>query len=426
VKIVHIDNADNGGGASRSAYRLHDGLRRLGENSAMYVLNKRTKDPFVKRFQSSPGKVRWISRNMRRLRLNLSMLRYERSAPEDQTFFSEDRTPFYLDSCRQIPESDVINLHWIANFLDLEAFFLWLPKNMPLVWTLHDMAAFTGGCCHAMGCAKFTEQCGACPQLGSSNEHDLSRDVWLRKQGYYSSLGRERIHLVTPSQWLGKNLNRSSLLSRFPHSVIPYGLDLEVFQPRDRALSRELLGIAKEAKVVLFVSNGLVHLKGFHILLDALSGIDGSSELHLLSLGLGASPALDRFKHTHIPSIAEDGLLSLIYSAADVFVLPSLADNLPNTMLESIACGTPVVASAVGGIPDTVRPGVTGVLVKPGDAAELRAALLGLLGNDSLRAEMSSNCRKIALAEYSLELQARRYLEIYETMLAATKLTRAS
>jgi len=114
VKIIHIDNADNGGGASRSAYRLHDGLRRLGENSGMYVLNKRTKDLFVKRFQSSSGKIKWISRNMRRLRLNLSMFRYERSAPEDQTFFSEDRTPFYKDSCRQIPESDVINLHWFG------------------------------------------------------------------------------------------------------------------------------------------------------------------------------------------------------------------------------------------------------------------------------------------------------------------------
>jgi glycosyltransferase involved in cell wall biosynthesis len=426
MKITHIDNADNGGGASRSAYRLHDGLRRLGENSGMYVLNKRTKDPFVKRFQSSPGKMKWIARNVRRLRLNLSMQRYQRSAPEDQTFFSEDRTPFYLDSCRQIPESDVINLHWIANFLDLEAFFSWLPKRMPLVWTLHDMAAFTGGCCHAMGCAKFTEQCGACPQLGSSNGHDLSRDVWLRKQGYYSSLGRERIHLVTPSRWLGKELSRSPLLSGFPHSAIPYGLDLEVFQPRDRALSRELLGIAKEAKVVLFVSNGLVHLKGFHVLLDALSGIDESNGLYLLSLGLGAVAGLDRFKHTHIPSIGQDGLLSLIYSAADVFVLPSLADNLPNTMLESIACGTPVVASAVGGIPDTVRPGVTGLLVKTGDATELRSAILGLLGNDSLRAEMSANCRKIALAEYSLELQARRYLEIYEAMLSATRATRAS
>ena len=426
MKIIHIDNADNGGGASRSAYRLHDGLRRLGENSGMYVLNKRTKDLFVKRFQSSSGKIKWISRNMRRLRLNLSMFRYERSAPEDQTFFSEDRTPFYKDSCRQIPESDLINLHWIANFLDLEAFFSWLPKNMPLIWTFHDMAAFTGGCCHAMGCAKFTEQCGACPQLGSSNEHDLSRDVWLRKQGYYSSLGRERIHLVTPSRWLGKELSRSPLLSRFPQSVIPYGLDLEVFQPRDRALSRELLGIAKSAKVVLFVSNGLVHLKGFHVLLDALSGIDASSDLHLLSLGLGSTPALDRFQHTHIPSIGRDGLLSLIYSAADVFVLPSLADNLPNTMLESIACGTPVVASAVGGIPDTVRPGVTGLLVKTGDAAELRSAILGLLGNDSLRVEMSANCRKIALAEYSLELQARRYLEIYEAMLSATRAARAS
>jgi glycosyltransferase involved in cell wall biosynthesis len=137
-------------------------------------------------------------------------------------------------------------------------------------------------------------------------------------------------------------------------------------------------------------------------------------------------PEINVHPHVHLPSVNDDGFLSLIYSAADVFVAPSLADNLPNTILESIACGTPVVAFNAGGIPDAVRPGVTGLLAKTGDAAELRSAILGLLGNDSLGAEMSANCRKIALAEYSLELQARRYLEIYEAMLVAAKATRAS
>jgi glycosyltransferase involved in cell wall biosynthesis len=286
-----------------------------------------------------------------------------------------------------------------------------------LVWTLHDMASFTGGCCHDMGCGKFTKQCGSCPQLGSSDEGDLTRDVWLRKREYYASLNPAKFHIVTPSYWLRGELERSSLLAPFQHSVIPYGLDLEVFQPRDRTLSRDLLGVPRQAKVIAFVSNGLVHLKGFHVLVDALAGIENSAELFFLSLGLGTPAALDRFAHTHIPGITQDGLVSLIYSAADIFVLPSLADNLPNTMLESIACGTPVVAFATGGVPEAVRPGITGLLAKKGDVAELRSAILTLLGDDEKRAEMAIACRKIALAEYSLEIQAKRYMTLYESMM---------
>jgi glycosyltransferase involved in cell wall biosynthesis len=418
LKILHISTADNGGGASRAAYRLHDGLRRSGQDSRMYVLDKYTSDPRVTQFQSSRGRIEWIARNARRLRLNLAHRRYAKTAPPERTFFSEDRTPFYVDACRQMPEAELINLHWVAGFLDLGAFFGRLPGSKPLVWTLHDMASFTGGCCHAMGCDRFTQQCGACPQLGSSDEGDLTRDVWRRKQKYYSALDPSRFHIVTPSRWLGEEVKRSPLLSRFPRSVIPYGLDTEVFQPRDRRFSREVLGIPQNAKVILFVSNGLhVHLKGFRHLIGALEGMDSTSGLFLLCLGFGSPPELERFPHAHIMSMNDDRSLSMVYSAADVFVLPSLADNLPNTMLESLACGTPVVAFAAGGIPDAVRPGVTGLLAKTGDSAGLRSAILELLGNDAKRAEMSANCRRIALAEYDLGVQTRRYVQLYTEML---------
>lgn len=384
----------------------------------MYVLDKYTNDLWVTQFQSSPGRIDWIARNARRLRLNLSHRRYAKTSPSDRTFFSEDRTPFYKDACLQIPQAEIINLHWVAGFLDLGAFFRWLPAGMPIVWTLHDMGIFTGGCSHDMGCGKFTERCGACPQLGSSNEYDLTRDVWCRKQKYYSRLDTRRLHIVTPSKWLGEEVKRSPLLSRFPHSVIPYGLDLEVFKARDRRFSREVLGVPQESKVVLFVSNGLhTHLKGFRHLIGALDGMDPSSGIFLLCIGFGSAPTLERFPHTHITSMNDDRSLSMVYSAADVFVLPSLADNLPNTMLEALACGTPIVGFTTGGIPDGVRPGVTGLLAKNGDSAELRSAILEILNDDAKRAEMSANCRRIALAEYDLSVQASRYVELYTEML---------
>jgi glycosyltransferase involved in cell wall biosynthesis len=418
VKILHISTADSGGGASRSAYRLHHGLRRSDQDSRMYVLDKYTNDPLVTQFHSSPGRVNWIVRNTRRLRLNLSLRRYAKTSPPDRTFFSEDRTPFYKDACWQMPEAELINLHWLAGFLDMEAFFGWLPEGMPLVWTLHDMGVFTGGCSHDMGCGRFTQQCGSCPQLGSSDEGDLSRDVWRRKQKYYYRLDAKRFHIVTPSHWLSEQVKRSPLLSRFPHSVIPYGLDLEVFKPRDRRFGREVLGISQESKVILFVSNGLhTYLKGFRHLIGALEGMDPSSGVFLLCVGFGSSPMLERFPHKHITSMSDDRSMSMIYSAADVFVLPSLADNLPNTMLEALACGTPVVGFATGGIPEGVRPGVTGFLAKTGDTAELRSAILEILGNDVKRMEMSASCRRMALAEYDLSLQTSRYVELYTEML---------
>src|SRR6266478_660076 len=378
VRILHISTEDNGGGASRAAYRLHDGLRRSGQDSRMYVLDKYTSDPQVRQFHSSRGRIDWIARNTRRLRLNLAHRRYAKTSPAERTFFSEDRTPFYVDACRQMPEAELINLHWVAGFLDMGAFFGWLPEEMPVVWTLHDMASFTGGCCHAMGCERFTQQCGACPQLGSKKEGDLTREVWRRKEKYYGALDPSKFHIVTPSRWLGEEVRRSSLLSRFDRSVIPYGLDTEVFQPRNRRFSREVLGIPQEAKVILFVSNGLhVHLKGFKHLMAALEGMDAGGGMFLLCLGFGAPPELERFPHAHILSMSDDRALSMVYSAADVFVLPSLADNLPNTMLEAMACGTPVVAFAAGGIPEAVRPGVTGLLAQTGGYVQLYTEMLG-------------------------------------------------
>jgi glycosyltransferase involved in cell wall biosynthesis len=385
----------------------------------MYVLHKSSADPAVHQFVPSRGKRTRLFRNARRLALNLAMRRYSNRSSAERTFFSDDRSPFYEDFCTGIPQCDLIHVHWAAGFLDYGAFFRWIPESMPLVWTLHDMASFTGGCSYDLGCGRFTQCCGECPQLDSHRETDLTSRSLKRKQKAYSSIDAKRFHVVTPSRWLGEEVGRSSLMSRLGRSLIPYGLNLDVFQPRDRRFAREVLRVPLNARVILFVSHE-IHMprKGFRFLAEALAGMNAKEEVFLLSLGIGTPPELQRFPHAHIPLVSDDGLLSLIYSAADVFVAPSLADNLPNTILESIACGTPVVAFAAGGMPDAVRPRITGLLAKAGDPAELRAAILQLLGNDAQRAEISANCRRIALDEYGLGLQAKRYLTLYEEMLS--------
>jgi glycosyltransferase involved in cell wall biosynthesis len=418
VRILHINTFDCVGGAARSANRLHEGLRVLGADSRMYVLNKTSYDPSVLIYEPPLNFSTRVPRIARREILVRSLRRYENLAPHGLGNFSDDRAVYARDPWRRIPEHDVINLHWVVGFVDYTAFFASLCTGTPVVWTLHDMAPFTGGCHWNQGCLKFLERCGACPQLGSLKDSDWTRRVWQRKMKSLAELPSEQLHIVTPSKWLQEERKQSSLFSRFSGSVIPYGLDTDLFAPRDPRTARDVLGVPLDAKIVLFLADGVnIPRKGFHILAEALTGIDTGKKVILLSLGPGALPVSNTFAHIHIGPIQNDRFLSFVYSAADVFVASSLHDNLPNTILESFASGTPVVAFDVGGIPDAVRPGVTGLLAKPGDSASLRVAIENLLSNDDRRREMSSNCRRIAVQEYSLKIQAQRYIELYQRML---------
>jgi glycosyltransferase involved in cell wall biosynthesis len=422
MKIVLIDTFDySGGGASRAAYRLHEGLRRVGVESKLFVCYKGRHDPEVYAYEPNRAASSRLARRARQFRWSQEMKPYTKSIPFAHSFYLDDRSPFLADPLKQLPDADLIHVHWVAGFLDFGSFVRWLPKRMPLVWTIHDMSPMTGGCCYDLGCGRFSERCGACPQLGSRNPADPTRTAWERKQRHYSFLDPDRVRLVTPSHWMEQQVGRSPLLGRFPRSVIPYGLDLEVFQPRDRRVAREVLGLPSDAQVLLFNAfNTHEFRKGYHLVDDILSGMQPGRNIWLLSVGREDSSRSGRFNHVRFGAVENDRLLSFVYSAADVYLCPSLADNLPNTLLESVACGTPVAAFEVGGVPDVVRPGVTGLLAAAGDTNRLCQAALELLENRTKCLELSANCRRIAVAEYALDLQAQRFQKLYSTMGAST------
>ncbi len=344
--------------------------------------------------------------------------RYESSRPSCHDSFNDSRSEYGVTLLEQLPSCDLINLHWIAGFVDYRSFFLRAPSHIPIVWTFHDMNPFTGGCHYDEDCGRFVECCGECPQLGSKDVHDLSRQIWRRKRNIFQRLEPEALHIVTPSLWLAEEAKRSSLLGRFSSSVIPNGLDTDSFSARDPSIARAVLEVPENAKVVLFVAGSTDNWrKGFVFLANALSELPELPDLFLVSLG-GGKPALNsRINHLHLGYADNDRLLSFAYSAADVFVISSVQDNFPNTVLEALACGTPVVGFSVGGIPEMVRSGVTGLLAPPGDERALAGAISHLLENDATRAEMSANCRRIATEEYSLEIQANRYIELYEDLI---------
>jgi glycosyltransferase involved in cell wall biosynthesis len=280
------------------------------------------------------------------------------------------------------------------------------------------MNAFTGGCHYDCGCGHFANSCGNCPQLGSDNPKDLSHRIWQRKAKAFSHMDSSRMHFVTPSRWLGKEIGRSTLAGRFPRSVIPYGLDLNDFAPRDRAACRDILGLPLESKVLLFVADGLENKrKGFALFAAALAALPSDVPFAMLSVGRNKPDMAIDVPWIHVGSVNNDRQMSVIYSAADIFIIPSLEDNLPNTVLEAMACGTPALGSAVGGIPDMIRPGVTGMLVPPKNVEALVCTIMQLLRDPEQLGEMRLNCRRIALEEYSLDLQAYRYSRLYAEVL---------
>lgn len=418
LRVLHIASDDVTGGAARCAFRLHRGLRELGHDSHMLVGRKRSHDPTVTRFELPASPLVRLDTRLRRAWIDQAYAPYRSVPSSERERFSDDRSATGRAFSRSLPPSDVVHLHWVAGLVDYRAFLRSIAVERPVIWTLHDMNPFTGGCHYDAGCGAFRARCGACPQLGSIDPNDLSRRIWNRKRKVFERLDPSRLHLVTPSRWLAEEVASSSIFgSRFPISVVPYGVDTEAFAPRDRIAARKTLGIPALARVVLFVaySTELVR-KGFSMLVSALGSMTDVPDLFLLSIGQGSPSNLPSVPHTHLRYTDEDRLLSLVYSAADVFVAPSSQDNLPATVLEALACGVPVVATGVGGVPEAVRPGVNGALVEPDDAAGLAAAIRTIIGDDDVRRQLGAGARRIALDEYALDIQARRYLEIYTAL----------
>jgi glycosyltransferase involved in cell wall biosynthesis len=386
----------------------------------MLVQNRQSVDPLVIRFQPPRNPLVRLRRGIKQRYLARTQASFVR-AP-GASLFSDDRSANNADVLGQMPPSDIVNLHWVAGFFDYREFFRKLPDRLPVVWTLHDMNPFTGGCHFDGGCGKFAERCGACPQLGSNDPKDLSAQVWRRKQKAFSALNVEGVHLVTPSRWLQGEVSKSTLMSKFRCTAIPNALDTELFQPREQGAARKLLGIPADSAVILFLADWAGEKrKGFDLLVEALKPFRNDQRVYLLAAGREL-PA-----HDLGPQLVTTGYLtgekqlSWVYSAADVFVLPSLQDNLPNTALEALSCGVPVVGFDVGGIPEIVREGETGLLVAAKDVAGLRAAITSVVENKDVRVRMAEAGRRFAVANYGLEIQARRYLELYTELVARAK-----
>jgi glycosyltransferase involved in cell wall biosynthesis len=333
--------------------------------------------------------------------------------------FSDDRSEYGASLLGQLPDADIYNLHWVSDFVDYGHFLPAAARRAPLVWTLHDMNPFTGGCHYDEGCARYVSQCGRCPQLNASGEGDLSKRVWKRKNAAYSKIAEGRLHFVAPSRWIADEARRSSLLGARPVTVIPNGLDVTIFKPFDRGMARQFLGLPCDKTIILWAADSLGRrIKGRKLFLEAMEGFRGRQDLLVVTAGRGGAPEDLAVPSMSLGYMADERLMALAYSAADLYVSSSLQESFGYTILESMACGVPVVAFDGSAVPELCRDGVSGTLAPLGDAAGLRAAILRMLADPDELARMASNCRRIAVQEYSLEVYARRYAALYQEVLA--------
>ena len=423
MKIVHVNTHDVWGGAALAAHRLHTGLLAIGQESRMFVAQRDGPGQHVLKFVPPTDFTSRLGRTLRRKSLARAMNRNAKSRPANGEIFSDDRSQHGDAPLHQIPPCDILNLHWISEFIDCRSFFGWLPRHIPVVWTLHDMNSFTGGCHFDSGCGKHRSSCGACPKLGSTQEYDWSRRDWNRRHKAYGPISPARLQLVTPSRWLAQQVRQSALLGRFPVTVIPYGLDVDAFAPRDRGFARDVLGLPRDGKVLLFAAHTVgERRKGFSIIVEAVKDLREVQNVHLLSVGGYSELQQLGIPYCRLGYISNERLLSIVYSAADLCVVPTLQDNLPNIAIESLACGTPLVGFDVGGMPDIVHNDRAGLLFPVGNSQALCEGIRQMLASPGALAEMSARCRQIAVEEYSMQQQARNYVKFYGSLSGGSQL----
>jgi glycosyltransferase involved in cell wall biosynthesis len=306
---------------------------------------------------------------------------------------------------------DVWNLHWVSWFLEWEKMLPELAKTAPIVWTLHDLNPLRGIWHYEPGSQE------------ASQLDDLEQRAIRFKRKALQQVPSDRLVFVGPSRWIAQQCRNSPVTAGFPVVNIPYGVDSVAFAPRDKLHLRKICDIPEDSHVVGFVADDLSDpRKGVRELIQTLKRLGTTGRIHLLSVGRGAEAIdIEGIPHTHLGVLSSDLLLSHFYSACDLFACPSLQDNLPNTVLESMACGTPVVGFNVGGMPDMVRPSISGVLCELGNIDALSHAIESLIGNTDTLAELSKNSRALVEQDYTLEIQAERYVELYLSLIAGSK-----
>jgi len=419
MKVTLINTSDAGGGAPAACLRLLKALRSQNMDARLLVQYKKTNEDGVYAVVKSVwGKLK---ARFNFLYERLPFIFFHERDKSVRFAFSTANAGTSIKNNQLIHEADILHLHWTnSGFLSIADLKELVDTGKPIVWTLHDMWAFTGGCHYAGTCDFFTHECGNCYFLKDPGTNDISHSGWLRKAAMYS--GNKNITFVACSAWLAGVAKKSPLLKDFNITSIPNPIDTDVFSPQDELTMREEWGINPFARVVLFgAANINDRRKGINYLVEALNRFNTHCpDANLVEVVIfGKNKHFDvkqiPFKVIELDLITSPEELAQVYNLADVFVLPSVEDNLPNTVMEALACGTPVVAFNVGGIPEMVVHGQNGYLAEFESATDLAKGIHEMLYAENV-AELAANARNKVLNDFNNAKVAQQYMDVYRSI----------
>jgi glycosyltransferase involved in cell wall biosynthesis len=415
MKALLFSTEDAGSGSTAAAHRLHQSFRDIGIDSQMLVQTKHGDDVTVAGRRISSG----IGQSISGMRVALDRLPLKLYHNRKKSSYSLQWLPNKLASSVAQINPDIINLHWVCKgYLQIETI---AQFKQPIVWTLRDMWAFTGGCHYSFDCDRYTASCGACPQLSSHQDRDLSRWIWNRKKKAWKNLN---LTIVGLSSWIATCASASSLFRDLRIEVIPNGIDTRQYRPFDRQQARNLLDLPLDKRLILFgaVNSTSDPRKGFHLLQPALQNLRqliSCDEVELVIFGASQPqrPPDLGFPCRYLGQLNDDLSLALVYSAADVFVAPSLQENLANTVLEAIACGLPCVAFNIGGMPDLIEHYKNGYLAEPYQVDDITKGISWILESQERHRQLSYSARQKVKQSFMLETTAQRYLSLFNELL---------
>lgn len=415
MKIIHICKSDTQGGAARAAFRIHQASLKLGIDSEMWVDD----------VQSGQERIIGPEGNSRLLRNKLNSLSSEvlrrLLTTDNQVLHSPELFSSAWVKRINNSDADIVHLHWVqGGMLSVRD----IPKiNKPIVWTIHDMWPFCGAEHYSKdrrwvdGYTKFNR-----PQ-GESGI-DLNRWTWKRKLKKWT----KPIQIVSPSKWIDTCVKESALMNTWPSTVVPNPIDTEKWKPISKEISRNILGLPQDATLVLFgaVGGQSDERKGFDLLNEALHHLENNLtakklNIELVVLGQSAPMPEDniQLKSHYFGHLHDDISIRILLNAADVVVVPSRQDNLPNICLEALGCGTPLVAFDIGGFKDIIDHNSNGYLAHPFDTKDLAEGILCISNAAADKQEkISIASRKSATDRYSYKLIAQKYIEIYLSVLS--------
>lgn len=387
MRVIHICTSDKGG-AFNAAYNLHLGLLDRGIESKVLVLRKYQSLPFVTHFLAARNIFQRIKDSF-----NTRFFEAPKKRKKFNVIFSSPESPYDILRHPEIGHCDLINLHWVSGFIDFPSFFKNVKK--PIVWTLHDMHPFSGGNHYNILRIPAMEEL-------------ITQQIQLKIESIKAS--QVNISVVSPSKWLMEESFLSEPFHDLPHFHIPYGINTKDFHYRDQRDSRSKLGVLTEKKIILFIADDLNDVrKGVSLLLKALKSIDQSSVL-LMIVGNGSlNLQKNNIESINFGFVSNPEKLALIYAAADVFVIPSIEDNFPNTILESLCCGTPVVGFNIGGC-EGIKEGINGFKAELNSEDSLVTCINKCLNMTFNREKISQD----STARFNLQKQATGYYKVYE------------